>query len=89
MAGGDYSWTGAVWTGPAAGGGDGGSTGPGTHGVLAQGCPEFSPRALWTVCAVINNTRRGEEGHQTYMFFSQCTKFLIGLLVHNLRPPLL
>lgn len=42
VVGGDYSWTGAVQTGPAAGGGDGGgSMGLEIRGVLAQDCPEF------------------------------------------------
>lgn len=75
VPGDDYSWTGAAWTGPVAGGGDGDSMGPGTRGDLARGCPEFSPQALWTVRAVINNTRR-EDGKTTLKCFSKRIKFL-------------
>jgi hypothetical protein len=44
-----------VWTVAAAGGDGGGSMGLGTHGVLAQDCPEFSPRVLWAICPVISH----------------------------------
>ena len=72
MVGGDYSWTGAVWTGPAAGGGDGGgSMGLETRGVLALGCQEFSPRALCTVCRIISQLR----GTSIHQYWTRCTNF--------------
>jgi hypothetical protein len=72
--GGDYSWTDAVKIGPAAaaGGGDGGgSKGLETRGVLAQDCPEFSPRALRAVCTIIRQGR-GTSIHERN---TRCTNF--------------
>lgn len=58
VVGGDYSWTGAVQTGPAAGGGDGGgSMGLEIRGGLAQDCPEFSPQVLCAVCPIISHAQ--------------------------------
>jgi hypothetical protein len=56
VVGGDYSWTGAVQTGP--GGDGGGNMGLEIRGVLAQDCPEFSPRALCAVCPIISHAER-------------------------------
>jgi hypothetical protein len=38
-----------------------------TRGVLAQDCPEFSPRALCAVCTIISHAVRRQEGVIRYI----------------------
>jgi hypothetical protein len=68
-----------VKIGPAAaGGGDGGgSKGLETRDVLVQDCPEFSPRALCAVCAIIRQGR----GTSIHKRNTRCTNF--SLSVYN------
>jgi hypothetical protein len=78
--GGDYSWTGAVQTGPAGGGDGGGSMGLETHGVLAQDYPVFSPRALCAFCTNISHAvcRQG-TGTSIHKCKTRCTNFLLSV----------